>query len=94
MSPELQVWWIPQIPMKAFEYPVPTIEAGAMLLDVLAQYDQFQLDYNVKPDYSNVGGLAWRHEVGTEGEWWDLDPKDEDDVAEFQKFLPSNDGSK
>jgi hypothetical protein len=86
MKPELQVWWIPQLPMKPFEYPVPTIEAGAMLLDVLAKYDQFQFDNNIKPDYSNVGGLAWKHPAGTDDEWWDIDPKDEDDVAEFKAF--------
>lgn len=77
--------------MKAFEYPVPTIEAGVMLLDVLAKYDQFQLDHNVKPDYSNVGGIGWRHEVGTDGEWQDLDPNDEFDMEEFNRFLPSSD---
>ena len=94
MKPELQVWWIPQIPMKAFEYQVPSVGHGKLLLDALAKYDQFQLDNNIKPDYSNVGGLAWRHEIGTEGEWWDVDPDDDDDMADFQKFQSSNDGSK
>lgn len=86
MGARLQIWWIPQVPMKAFEYPVPTVEAGKMLLDVLAQYDSFQYENNVKPDYANAGGLVWCHDEGTDGEWWDLDFNDEDEIAEFQKF--------
>lgn len=93
MKPELQVWWIPQIPMPAFTVAMPDIATGQLVLKLLAEYDQFQLDHNVKPDYSNVGGLAWRHEIGTEGEWQDLDPSDEFDMEEFNRFLSSNDGS-
>lgn len=85
-KPELYVWWIPQVPMKSFDYEVPNIEAGKMLLDVLAKYDAFQFDNRVKPDYSNAGGLIWRHPAGTEGTWWDLDPSDEDDVAEYLRY--------
>jgi hypothetical protein len=91
MKTELQVWWIPQIPMKPFEYPVENIAAGKLLLDVLAKYDQFQLDHNIKPDYSNVGGLAWRHDEATEGEWQDLDPNEEYDVAEYLMHASEDD---
>jgi hypothetical protein len=93
-KPELQVWWIPQVPMSPFVVEIPDIDTGKFLLKVLADYDAFQFDKNIKPDYSNVGGLAWRHEVGTEGEWQDLDPNDDYDMEEFNRFLSSNDGSK
>jgi Superinfection exclusion gene product 17 len=33
---ELRVWWIPQVPMSPFIYPVPTLEAAQMLCDALA----------------------------------------------------------
>ena len=55
---DLKVWWIPQIPMKSFEYPVSTPQEGFILLDALAEYDMFQFENNVKPDYSNVGGMS------------------------------------
>ncbi len=55
---DLKVWWIPQVPMKAFEYPVSTPQEGFILLDALAKYDMFQFDNNIKPDYSNAGGLC------------------------------------
>lgn len=51
-----RVWWIPQIPMEAFRVDVESAEQGEWLMSVLADYDQFQYDHNVKPDYSNVGG--------------------------------------
>ena len=55
---DLKVWWIPQIPMKTFEYPVSSPQEGFILLDALAKYDLFQLENNIKPDFSNVGGLS------------------------------------
>ena len=39
---ELRVWWIPQVPMPPFVYPVPTLQAAKMLCEALAQYDLFQ----------------------------------------------------
>lgn len=54
---DLKVWWIPQIPMNSFEYPVNSPQEAFILLDALAEYDLFQLENNIKPDYSNVGGL-------------------------------------
>lgn len=54
---DLKVWWIPQVPMQPFVYPVNSVQEGFILLDALAQYDLFQLENNVKPDFCNAGGL-------------------------------------
>lgn len=54
---DLQVWWISQIPMHPFTVDVKTIEEAMLILGTLAQYDIFQFQNNVKPDYSNAGGL-------------------------------------
>ena len=54
---DLQVYWIPQVPMKAFTVDVACPAEAKKLLSILADYDQFQLDNNIKPDYSNAGGL-------------------------------------
>ena len=62
---DLRVWWIPQVPMKAFHVAVSSPKEAVKILDVLADYDIFQFENNVKPDYSNVGGL----EVFEDGEW-------------------------
>ena len=84
---ELRVWWIPQVPMAAFLYRVPSIEAGEMLCDALARYDLFQLEHRVKADFSNVGGMSWRHAKYTEGEWVDFDPTDEFDREEVTEAM-------
>ncbi len=39
---KMKVWWLPQVPGKAFEAPVETLEEASFLLDVLAAYDLFQ----------------------------------------------------
>jgi hypothetical protein len=80
----VKVWWVPQVPMKAFEFPVPDIKAGALLCDALAKYDLFQYENHVKPDYSNAGGVAFLDE---EGEWCDVDTYDEDDIAYAESVL-------
>ena len=54
---DLKVWWIPQVPMKPFLYPVNSPQEAFILLDALAEYDLFQYENRVKPDYSNAGGL-------------------------------------
>lgn len=64
---DLRVWWIPQVPMKPFIVPVSNLREAKLLLATLANYDLFQLENNIKPDYSNVGGLS----VFEDGEWCD-----------------------
>ena len=55
---KLRVWWIPQVGIKnTFYVPVESAEEGKKLLDVLACYDLFQLNNNIKPDFCNMGGL-------------------------------------
>jgi hypothetical protein len=61
----LRIWWIPQVPMEAFYVPVDSPAEAKKILDVLADYDLFQLKHNIKPDFSNAGGL----EVFEDGEW-------------------------
>jgi hypothetical protein len=64
---DLQIWWIPQVPMESFNMPVASIEEATLLLKTLARYDLFQYENNVKPDYCNMGGLS----IFENGEWTD-----------------------
>lgn len=54
---KLRVWWIPQVPMEAFYVNVKSVDEARKLLQVLADYDTFQFEKRIKPDYSNTGGL-------------------------------------
>ena len=57
---KLRVWWIPQLgSCPPFHVEVRTLAEGKTLLGALAQYDLFQLDHNIKPDFANAGGLEY-----------------------------------
>jgi hypothetical protein len=78
---DLQVWWIPQLPMKAFRRRVSDLQQAKFLLGTLADYDLFQLENNIKPDYCNVGGL----EVFDGAEWNDWCNEECDDFYEWME---------
>lgn len=80
MSVKLKVWWIPQVPMKAFEVEVSSVTEGAALLDTLGRYDAFQFANNIKPDYSNAGGLVML-EDGEWVDWYDEESGEDDPRA-------------
>lgn len=69
---QLKVWWIPQIPMKSFEVLVGTKEEAILLLNTLANYDIFQFENKIKPDYCNAGGLViWEEKEQDWVDWED-----------------------
>lgn len=80
---KMKVWWIPQVPMKAFEVAIPEgdnqIEMAILLLQTLADYDIFQLENNIKPDFSNVGGLS----VLEDGEWVDWEDSEGNGIYHY-----------
>lgn len=84
---DLQVWWIPQVPMEPFTVNVATLAEGVKLMDTLAAYDIFQFEKKVKPDYCNAGGIRrWCADNG-DGvpgweDWYD-DESGEDDPRAF-----------
>lgn len=92
---EFKVWWVPQIPMEAFTVPVVSVAEGVKVMDVLAKYDQFQFDNNVKPDYCNAGGLVqWDEDSDGEGnpgwvDWYD----EETGCDDPEEWLESQGGS-
>jgi hypothetical protein len=58
-EPKFKVWHIPQVGSSpSFEYEVSNPVEAWLLLDVLARYDQFQLDNRIKPDYASCQGLV------------------------------------
>jgi len=55
----LKVWYIPQVPMKAFEVERETTLAEARAaLDLLIDFSTFEFENRVKPDYADAGGIA------------------------------------
>lgn len=72
---KMRVWWIPQVGggCPTFYVPVETIEEAAKTLNMLADYDNFQLENRIKPDFSNAGGLQVFDEGSQDWEEWELD---------------------
>jgi hypothetical protein len=70
--------------MKAFAVYVATLEEGVKMMRVLADYDRFQYENNIKPDYCNAGGIQqWCDDCDGEGnpgweDWYDEDTGEDD----------------
>lgn len=84
---DMRVWWIPQVPMKAFHVPVANVKEAKLILTTLARYDIFQLENNIKPDFCNAGGLEVFEADNGEGvpgwsEWYNEDGYGIEDVDE------------
>ena len=73
-KPMLRIWHIPQVPGKPFYVNVGSIAEATKLLAVIANYDKFQFDNNIKPDYCNVGGLEYFD--NQENEWLEWENED------------------
>ena len=76
---ELRVWHIPQIPGEPFHVSVESPQEAVKVLNILAEYDNFQFEQNIKPDYSNAAGL----EVFEDGEWCEWYSEDGESIDEF-----------
>jgi hypothetical protein len=79
---DLRIWWVPQIPGKAFKWPVADLTQAALMLDALAAYDDFQFAENVKGDYANMGGL----QIYCNGDWEEWESEDYDDFDTYRSL--------
>ena len=85
----LRVWWIPQVPMTQFWVDVASVAEAAKILSVLAAYDAFQFEHNVKGDYCNAGGLC----IYEDGDWVDgYDPETGATIDEFMAARGNGNG--
>ena len=78
---ELRVWWVPQIPMNSFYVKVESIKDAKRIMNILAQYDDFEFKNKVKPDYSNVGGLQIFDGI----EWVDWESDEGESIDEVEE---------
>jgi hypothetical protein len=87
----LRIWHVPQVPMKPFRVSVPDVATGRLINTVLANYDRFQLENKVKPDYCNAQGI----ERLVSDDWEEID--DENDAYDgmplriFYRTRPAKD---
>lgn len=72
MKATMRVWHIPQVPMEPFNVPVSSVDDAIRIINILADYDLFQFENNIKPDYRNMCGL----EVLEGDEWVEWESED------------------
>jgi hypothetical protein len=66
-----KAWYIPQVPMKAFEVEVSTAAEAKAALEMITNFSIFELENKIKPDYFDAGGVMVWDEA--EHEWFDID---------------------
>jgi Superinfection exclusion gene product 17 len=85
---KLRVYWHPQVPCPAFHVDVKSLREARLIMNALADYDIFQYENRIKPDYCNAGGLSEfdpedDHD-GPDGSWCDWhDPEFDDDFRDI-----------
>jgi len=88
---KLRVWWIPQVPMDPFYVDVESVEEGVKIMDALAEYDNFQYETSVKPDYCNAGGLEMfdpeDNQDSPDGSWCSWYDDDEFYIDDPKEYL-------
>ena len=82
----LRVWWITQMGMdgKPFIREVENVKEGWKLINILADYDLYQLENRIKPDYSNAGGLEY---LDDDGEWCEWQDSNGDSLDDIERWL-------
>ena len=84
---ELRVWHIPQAPGAIFHVSVDTQQEAQRVLTILANYDIFQFQNRIKPDYCNAGGLEVFEEDGGEGSPGWVEWHDEETDADIDEWV-------
>lgn len=83
-----RVWHIPQVPGKPFRVELKAMRNGpamireaGRLIQLLADYDLFQYENRIKPDYASASGL----EVFEGGEWIEWENEDGESILEVMR---------
>lgn len=87
---DLRVWHIPQVPGKPFHVTVSSPDEAKKILSTLWNYDIFQFENKIKPDYSNASGLEVYEEDAGDGvngwcEWFNEEGDDISDLMRVQE---------
>lgn len=83
MNKKLRVVHFPQVPCTPFIVEVKSLEEAKFASDMLANYDLFQFENRIKPDYANMTVVEEYDE--TEGEWvsWQDEETGIEDINEY-----------
>lgn len=77
----MRVWHIPQVPGKPFYVEVATPIDAKRIIKILAEYDLFQYENKIKPDYASASGL----EIYEGGEWIEWENDDGESILDTMR---------
>lgn len=84
---KLRVCHFPQIPCKPFTIEVEDLKQAKFLCDSLANYDLFQFENRIKPDYANMTTVEMWDEEIQEWHLWSDEETGIDDINEYFEQL-------
>lgn len=85
MSERYRVYYIPQVPMKAFTVEVTELDAAQLLLTTIIDFSIFEFENKVKPDYSDAAGIErWEEDSETGWGWFELDDYEQEEILQAQ----------
>ena len=90
---KLRIWHMPQIGVKdcTFNVNVKNVDEAAKLLNTLWDYDNFQFEKRLKPDFSNASGLEYFDKEDKEWqEYYDEEGNDIGQIIEAKEELKNN----
>jgi len=68
---KFKAWYVPQVPMKAFEVKCASAAEAHGALNLLTDFSIFEFENKVKPDYCDAGGVVEWDEAAQE--WFDIE---------------------
>lgn len=85
----MRVWHIPQHGhgIKPFHVPVKDLETAMLVIEVLDQYDLYELANRIKGDYFNGTGLEI---LDKNGNWNDWEGEDGESIDEYMRERHDN----
>lgn len=87
MKKKLRVLHFPQIPCNPFEVEVEDLKEAKKMCEVLANYDLFQYENKIKPDYSNMTIVEEFDEEEQEWVSWYDEETGIDDIYEYFEHI-------
>ena len=92
MKSKMRVYHIPQVGTNTIFYiPVKSEIEASKVMNILACYDLFQYENNIKPDFSNMSGVQIYNEEELEWEDWYLENEEGKYFDDIEKYLEGND---
>ena len=80
---KLRILHFPQVPCKPFIVEVDNLKEAKKIMDMLADYDLFQFENRIKPDYCNTSVLEEYCEEEREWFTWCDEETGIDDIHEY-----------